>query len=125
MARESVGQESVDYRFESMSGNDWIAETDLQFSDICTSVLCRSIDVQQNGSLTHPQDSDAPLHIAAQRKLNSYWQQYADNQNISFLPAIMTTSCRMHCESLPLLFLQAKRETTAHFHATGLSLQQT
>jgi hypothetical protein len=63
------------------------------------------------------------LRIAAQRKLNSY-RQYADNQNISFLPAIMTTSSRMHGEFLRLLFLQAHRETTSHFHATGLPLEQ-
>jgi hypothetical protein len=50
----------------------------------------------QNGHLTHPQDMDAPLHLAAQGKMNSYRQQYADNQNISFLPAILTTSTRMH-----------------------------
>ena len=36
----------------------------------------------------HPQDLNAPLRLAAQRKVNSYRQQYADNQNISFLPAI-------------------------------------
>ena len=29
-----------------------------------------------------------PLHIAAQRKIAAYQQQYADNQNISFLPAM-------------------------------------
>jgi hypothetical protein len=40
--------------------------------------------VQQNGLLSHPQDLDAPLSVAAQRKINSYRQQYADNQNISF-----------------------------------------
>ena len=28
------------------------------------------------------------LRLAAQRKINSYRQQYVDNQNISFLPAI-------------------------------------
>ncbi len=65
--------------------------------------------------LSHPQDLDAPLRLAAQRKINSYRQHYADNQNISFLPAIMTTSSRMHGEFLRLLFLQAHRETTAHF----------
>ena len=54
--------------------------------------------VQQNGSLSHPQDIDAPLRIAAQRKIAAYRQQYADNQNISFLPAIVSTSTRMHCE---------------------------
>jgi hypothetical protein len=54
----------------------------------------------QNGHLTHPQDIDAPLHIAAQRKMNSYRQQHADNQNISFLSAIVSTSgsTRMHGE---------------------------
>ncbi len=53
-----------------------------------------------------------------------YGQQYADNQNISFLPAIMTTSSRMHGEFLRLLFLQAHCKTTAHFIATGLPSQQ-
>jgi hypothetical protein len=82
-----------------------------------------SAHVQQNGLILHPQDLDAPLRLAAQRKVNSYRQQYADNQNISFLPAIMTTSSRMHGEFLRVLFLQAHRETTAHFIATGLPSQ--
>jgi hypothetical protein len=51
-----------------------------------------SSHVQQNGLLLHPQDLDAPLGLAAQRKINSYRQKYADNQNISFLPAIVSTS---------------------------------
>jgi hypothetical protein len=79
----------------------------------------RSSHPLQNGRLTHPQGIDAPLHIAAQRKMNSYRQQYADNQNISFLPAIMSTSTRMHGEFLRLLFLQAHRKTEAHPTATG------
>ena len=33
----------------------------------------------------------------------SYQQQYADNQNISFLPVIVSTSTRMHGEFLHLL----------------------
>jgi len=49
---------------------------------------------------------------------------YADNQNISFLPAIVSTSTRMHGEFLCLLFLQAHRETEAHFPAAGMSLQR-
>ena len=47
------------------------------------------------------------MRVAAQRKSNAYKQTYADNQNISFLPAIMSTSNRMHGEFLRLLFLQA------------------
>jgi hypothetical protein len=80
--------------------------------------------VQQNGLLSHPQDLYAPLRLAAQHKVNGYRQQYTDNPNISFLPAIMTTSSRMHGEFLRLLFLQVHRETTAHFIATGLLSQQ-
>ena len=73
---------------------------------------------------SHPQDLDAPLRIAAQRKIAAYQQQYADNQNISFLPAIVSTSTRMHGEFLRLLFLQAPRETEAHFTADGMSSQR-
>ena len=76
-----------------------------------------SSHVQQNGLLLHPQDLDAPLRLAAQRNINGCRQQYADNQNISFLPAIMSTSIRTHGEFLCLLFLQTHHETTAHFHA--------
>jgi hypothetical protein len=82
-----------------------------------------SSHVQQNGCLSHSQDLDAPLHIAAQRKIAAYQQQYADNENISFLPAIVSTSTRMHGEFLRLLFLQAHRETEAHFTAAGMSSQ--
>ena len=76
---------------------------------------------QQNGRLTHLQDIDAPLHIAAQRKINRYRRQYADNQNI---PAVVSTSPRMHGEFLRLLDLQAHRETEAHFAATGVPSQR-
>jgi hypothetical protein len=64
------------------------------------------------------------LHIAAQRKMNSQRQQYPDNQNISFLLAILSTSTCMHGEILRLLFLQAHRETEAHFTATGVQSQR-
>ncbi len=56
-------------------------------------------------------------------KIAAYGQQSNDNQNISFLPAIVSTSTRMHGEFLRLLFLQAHRETEAHFTAYGMSLQ--
>ena len=81
-----------------------------------------SSHVQQNGSLLHPQDLDSPMRVAAQRKTNAYTQTYADNQNISFLPAIMSTSNRMHGEFLRLL--QAQRETEAHFTAAGMPSQR-
>jgi hypothetical protein len=82
-----------------------------------------SSHVQQNGCLSHPQDLDSPLHIAAQRKIAAYQQQYDDNQNISFLPVIVSTSTRMHGEFLRLLFLQAHWESKVHFTAIGMSLE--
>ena len=57
------------------------------------------------------------------RKIAAYRQQYADNQNISFLPTIVSTLTRMHGEFLRLLFLQARLETEAHFTAAGMSSQ--
>ena len=54
----------------------------------------------------------------------SYCSNKQQHQNISFVPAIITTSSRMYGEFLRLLFLQAHRETTAHFNATGLPSQQ-
>jgi hypothetical protein len=83
-----------------------------------------SSHVQQNGLLSHTQDLDAPLRLAAQRKIDGYRQQYADNHNISFLPDIMSTSTRVHGEFLSLMFLQAHRETEAHFTATGMPSQR-
>ena len=75
-------------------------------------------------SLRIPTTSDAPVRIAAKSKIDDYREQYANNQNISFLTAITSTSTRMHGEFLRLLFLQAHRETTAHFTALGLPAQQ-
>jgi hypothetical protein len=54
-----------------------------------TTVLAQVATVQQNGLLSHPQDLDTPLRLAAQRKIHSFSQRYADNQNISFLPTIV------------------------------------
>ena len=69
-------------------------------------------------------DLDAPLHVAARKKINTYRDQYANNRNITFMPAITSTSSRMHGEFLRLLFLQAHRETTSHFTAIGMPAQQ-
>ena len=84
----------------------------------------KSAQLHHNGQLTHPNDLDAPLRLAAKSKIDDYREQYANNQNISFLPAITSTSTRMHGEFLRLLFLQAHRETTAHFTALGMPAQQ-
>ena len=69
-----------------------------------------SAQPHQDGLLTHPQDLEAgPLHVAARKKISTYRDQYANNRNITFMPAITSTSSRMHGEFLRLLFLQAHR----------------
>ncbi len=50
--------------------------------------------------------------------------QYADNQIISFLPAFVSTSTRMQGEFWRFHFLQAHRETEAHFNAIAKPSQR-
>ena len=152
----SAGQRRVDveirsYLRDQAGSRSWVFDLSIAHDRFGS-----SSHVQQNASLTQPQDIDALLRIAAQRcgmrtirrlytydthvssssydtltsiyavcalKITAYRQQYADNQNISFLPAIVSTSTRMHGEFLRLLFLLAHRETEAHFTAAGMSSQ--
>ena len=53
-----------------------------------------SSHVKQKGVLSHPQDLDAPLRVDAELTINSYRQQFADKQIISFLPAIVSVRIR-------------------------------
>ena len=79
-----------------------------------------SSHVQQNGTLSNPQDLDGPLRVAAQRKINAYRQQYAENKNIFFPrdhehpPACTASFC--------VFFFY--RETEAHFTAAGMPSQR-
>ena len=77
---------------------------------------------QLNGTLSHPKTPDAPLNEAANRNRNTY----ANNNRISFLPAITSTSAHMHGEFLQflrLLFLQAHRESESYFAFIGTRAQ--
>ena len=78
-----------------------------------------------NGTLSHPNAPDALLNQAAQRKVQKYRNAYANNHTISFLPAITSTSTRMHGEFLRLIFLQAHRETEDYFRFTGVPAHST
>jgi hypothetical protein len=121
----SAGQRRGDVELRSYL-QDAAGRRSLVFDDLSVTHdrFGSSSHVQQNGLLSHPQDLDSPLRLTAQRKINSYRQQYADNQNISFLPAIVSTSTHMHGEFLRLLFLQAHHETEAHVTAAGMSSQR-
>ena len=83
-----------------------------------------SSDPSLNGHLQYPNDLDGPLNEAAADQIRQYRADY-DNRPanaISFMPAIASTSGRLHCEFVRLLFLQAHRETDRFF--AGVQLAQ-
>ena len=68
------------------------------------------------------QDIDKSLNEAADDKIRKYRADYNNNppNAISFMPAIASTSDRLHSEFIRLLFLQAHRETDRFFAASGV-----
>jgi hypothetical protein len=83
-----------------------------------------SSDRSLNGHLHYPNDIDKSLNEAAADKIRKY---RADNNNnpptaVSFMPAVSSTSGRLHSEFVRLLFLQDHRETDRFFAASGLQL---
>ena len=85
-----------------------------------------SSDPNLNGNLHYPNDIDRSLNEAAADKIRKYRADYNNNppNAISFMPAIASTSGRLHSEFIRLLFLQAHRETDRFFAASGVQLAQ-
>ncbi len=85
-----------------------------------------SSDPNLNGHLHYPNDIDRSLNEAAADKIRKYRADYNNNppNAISLMPAIASTSGRLHSEFVRLLFLQAHRETDRFFAASGVQLPQ-
>ena len=83
-----------------------------------------SSDPNLNGNLHYPTDIDRSLNEAVDDKIRKYRSDYNNNppNAISFMPAIASTSGRLHSEFIRLLFLQAHRETDRFFAASGVQL---
>ena len=79
-----------------------------------------STDPSLDGNLHYPNDIDRSINEAAADKIRKYRADYNNNppSAVSFMPAIASTSGRLHSEFIRLLFLQAHRETD-HFFATS------
>ena len=73
----------------------------------------------KNGQLCYPDDIDRPLREAAQKKVLKYQNAYANDHSITFMPAIASTTGRLHAEFLRLLFWHAHRESEELFKLTG------
>jgi hypothetical protein len=89
-----------------------------------------SSDPSLNGNLLNPNDIDRSLVEDAADKIRKYRADYNNNPSSavtlshSFMPAIASTSGRLHSECIRLLFLQAHRETDRFFAASGVQLVQ-
>jgi hypothetical protein len=84
--------------------------------------LGRSSDPTLNGHLKYPNNLDQSLNDAAVDKIRKYRADYNNRSPsaVSFMPAIVSTSGRLHSEFVRLLFLQAHRETDRFFAASGV-----
>ena len=76
-----------------------------------------STDPTLNGHLRHPNNLDQSLNDAAAYKIRKYRADYNNNppSAVSFMPAIASTSGRLHSEFIRLLFLQDHRKLTSFF----------
>ncbi len=85
-----------------------------------------SIDPTLNGHLKYPNNLDQSLNDVAPDKIRKCRTDYNNNPPsvVSFMPAIASTSGRLHNEFVRLLFLQAHRETDRFFAASGVQLAQ-
>ena len=80
-----------------------------------------------NGHLKYPNNLDQSLNDEATDKIRKYRVDYNNRSpsEVSFMPAITSTSGMLHSEFVRLLFLQAPRETDRFFAASGVQPAQT
>jgi hypothetical protein len=86
-----------------------------------------STDPSLNGHLKYPNNLDQSLNDTAADKIRKYRTDYSNRSPsaVSFIPAITSTSGRLHTEFVRLLYLQTHRETDRFFAASGVQLVQT
>ena len=84
-----------------------------------------SADPTLNGHLKYPHNLDQSLNDAAADKIRKYRADYNNSppSAVSFMPAIASTSGRLHIEFIRLLVSQAHRETDRFFAASGVQLE--
>jgi hypothetical protein len=81
-----------------------------------------SADPTLKGHLKYRNNLDQSLNDAAPDKIRKYRADYNNRSpsEVSFMPAIASTSVRLHSEFVRLLFLQTHRETDRFFAASGV-----
>jgi hypothetical protein len=86
-----------------------------------------STDPTLNGHLRYPNNLDQSLNDTTADKIRKYRADYNNRppSAVSFMPAIASTSWRLHSEFVRLLFLEDHRETDRFFAPSGVQLPQT
>jgi hypothetical protein len=78
-----------------------------------------------NGKLHWSNDMDKSLNEVASDRIRKYRADYNNNPNaVSFIPAIASTSGRVHSEFIKILFLQVHRETDIFLTSSGVQSEQ-
>jgi hypothetical protein len=87
--------------------------------------LGSSSDPNINGHLHYPDDIDRSLNEAAADKIRQYRANYNNNPSnaISYIPAVASTSGRLHSAFVRPVFLQAHRETNRFLQLQEFSLR--
>ncbi len=85
-------------------------------------MVVSSADPALNGHLRYPNNLDQSLNDTAVVKLCKYRTDYNFNptRGVGFMPAIASTSGRLHSEYIRILFLQVHRETERFFAVSGV-----
>jgi hypothetical protein len=81
-----------------------------------------STDPTLNGHLRYPNNLDQSLNDVVSDKIRKYRPDYNNRppSAVSFMTVIVSTSGRLHSESVRLLFLQSHRDTDRFFAASGV-----
>ena len=84
-----------------------------------------SSDPSINGHLHYPNDLDGPLNEAAADKIRQYRADYNNRPSnaISFMPALASTSGRLHSEFVRFLFYRPIGKLTAFLQLQEFSLR--
>jgi hypothetical protein len=124
---KSRGQRCADIQLEGYLANEAGPVPLVLDLRIAHDRMGSSADPSLNGHLKHPNNLDQLLNDAAADKIRKYRADYNNRppSAVSFMPAIASTSGRLHSEFVRILFLQAHRETDRFFAASGVQLAQT
>ena len=84
--------------------------------------LALALTIHNKQKQRYPNDKDRSLNEAAADKILKYRTDYNNNPPVAvaFMPAITSTSGRLHSEFIRLLFLETHRETDRFFAASGV-----